>query len=41
MPLKPSTSKAGEQDSDTFLPEGKTGPLTLEDLTPEHRQKYD
>ena len=41
MPHKPSTSKAGEQDNNTFLLEGKTGPPTLDDLNPEHKRKYD
>ena len=41
MPQAPSTSKAGEQADGTFLPEGKTGPPTMEDLTPEHKRKFD
>ena len=41
MPNKMFTSKSGEQDNEAFVPEGKTGPLMLEDLPPEHRQKYD
>ena len=41
MPPKPASSKAGEQDNDAFLPEEKFGPPTLEDLTGEHRRKYD
>ena len=41
MPQAPSTSKAGEQADGTFLPEGKTGPPTMEDLIPEHKRKFD
>ena len=41
MPSKLASSKAGEQDNDAFLPEGKSGPPTLDDLTGEHRRKYD
>ena len=41
MPNKMFASKSGEQDNEAFVPEGKTGPPMLEDLPPEHRQKYD
>ena len=41
MPPKQASSKAGEQDNDVFLPEGKSDPPTLDDLTGEHRRKYD
>ncbi|XP_039855436.1 uncharacterized protein LOC120713568 [Panicum virgatum] len=36
----PSTSKFNDQDN-TSLPEGKTAQPTLQDLTPEHKRKYD
>ena len=41
MPQKPSTSKDGEQDDNNFLPEGKSGPPMLDDLTAEHKRKND
>ena len=41
MPPKPDSSKAGEQDNDVFFSEGKSGPPMLDDLTGEHRRKYD
>ena len=41
MPNKTFASKSGEQDNEAFFPEGKTGPPMLEDLPPEHRQKYE
>ena len=41
MPNKMFMSKSGDQDNEAFVPEGKTGPPMLEDLPPEHRQKYD
>ena len=33
-------SKGGEQDDNSFLPEGKSGQPTLDDLTAEHKRKY-
>ena len=41
MPPKPASSKAVEQGNDAFHPEGKSSPPMLDDLTGEHRRKYD
>ena len=41
MPQKPSTSRGGKQDDNDFIPEGKSSPPMLDDLTAEHKRKYD
>ena len=40
MPLKLPGSKADKEDKEAFVPKRRSGPPTLEDLTGEHRWRY-